>query len=123
MGDKKATPADLVAYLTAQKPPEDIVVEVTFGDDAERRTTELHFQRSMAAFSRYVRTAWMDRQPLEAGLQFLMDTVSPAEREALEMYVNAYPVDAGALANQIVNTYAGGSVESALKNGSRPAGP
>jgi len=123
MPDVKATPADLVAFLAAHRPPEETTVEVAFGAGDERRIVELHFQRSMAAFSRYVKASYVDGEPVQAGLQFLMDTVVAPEREALERFIESYPVDAGALANRLLGTYAGGNVELALKNGSRPAGP
>jgi len=120
----RATHDELAAYMAAHKPPEEIVVEVQFGEGEEARTTEFHCRRSMLAFSRYMKDAYgPGGNPVAAALQFLVDSTVPAEQATMTAFAEQYPVDAVNAAHALESTYVTGDVEAGLKNGSRPAGP
>jgi hypothetical protein len=119
---KKATHKEFAEYLDANKPPEDIVVEINYGSGDEKRVVEFKFKRSTLIFGRYVKDAYgPDGNPPQAAAQFLIDSADKAERALVAAFVEAYPAEAISVAGALVDTYASGDVEAAIKNVSKPA--
>lgn len=114
----KATHDELAAFLQANKPPEDIVLEVRFGAGDAARMAEFHFRRSLAAFGRFTQAAYGDGgNVVAASLQFLMDSAVETERFLVSAFADAYPVDAVTAARQLMTIYAFEGIETRIKNG------
>jgi dsDNA-binding SOS-regulon protein len=104
--------SELMEQLRSTPPSQEIVVAVTLGDDEE---TEFHFKRSMEAYDRYLSTLIIEKKLLTAATVFLMDMVVPEEREALAVFLSAYPNEAMKIVSQISRVFSG-SVGTEIKN-------
>lgn len=111
MGTKKSH-EELMQRLKDNPPSDDIVITVEFGDGEE---TEFHFKRSMEAYDRYLSTLIMEKKMLTAASVFLMDMVVTEEREALAMFLSAYPNEGLKMVGAIAEVFSG-SLETKIKN-------
>jgi len=134
MADKKAevkapdekTPVDLLTWLKENPAPESITVTVEFGEGYEE---ELHFNRSIEAYERYVRNiseidadGKLIGSPLTSGSIFLLDSIAKAEREKLAAFMNRYPATVADLSTMLAKLYTS-TAQVKVKNVSKPAGP
>ncbi len=120
MPTSKPKHGDLLAWLEKEKPPETFPVDVTYGPEREQKTTFV-FTRSLAAYDRFMQTVMMDKKPLRAASQFLIDTVAEDDREALVKLLEVFPGYTIEFADQLMDKAYGGALEVTLKNVPTPA--
>jgi hypothetical protein len=121
-GVKKATHEEFAAHLAASVPPENIILEIAYGSGDEKRVVEFQFKRSTLVFSHYVKTAYgPGGNAIQAAAQFLVDSAAKADQKIIAAFVETYPVEAILAASALSETYGGGNIETAIKNGSKPA--
>ena len=120
MTTSKPKHGDLLAWLEKEKPPETFPVDVSYGPGMKATDTFI-FTRSLAAYDRFMQTIMMDKKPLKAASQFLIDTVAEESRGALANILERFPNNTIEFADQIMDRAYGGALEVTLKNVPTPA--
>ena len=133
MPEKQPTPnptdSPFLKWIADNPPPDHITINITYGgkDGGEKPHEPFHFNRSIEAFDRYIRgishtdEAGNKASSLTVASLFLMDTVMPAQREQLNIFLNAFPAHTTAISNRLLDVYSG-DITIEIKNASKPAG-